>query len=114
MKTTTSITIDPDILQRAKKKIDNISDHVQKFLENEMELKKSKTLKDKLVVAHSKIIKLSRDLEALNKENKDLKRELDKFKSRSEAQITKEQEGYIDVGPTDGDITKHIAPGEFR
>lgn len=97
MKTTTSITIDPEILQQAKKKIENISNHIQKYLENEMELNKAEMKKDKLELANIKIVRLAREVELSLKEIKKLKEIVDKQAIKISQQSAKGNTGWVDI-----------------
>ena len=101
MKVATSVTIDPEVLAKAKKNIPNISGEFQKYLGTILDLKKAKKEADYSRLSEIKIIELSKELvhsvdliKKLKKENKNLKESIEKIKAKSEGQIS----GYTDIG----------------
>lgn len=101
MKVATSVTIDPEVLAKAKKNIPNISAEFQKYLGTILDLKKAKKEADYSKLSEIKIIELSKELvhstgliKELKKEVKDMKEKIEKMEDVAKGGMS----GYTDIG----------------
>lgn len=101
MKVATTLSIDPDVLAKAKKNIPNISHIVEKYLETILDIKKAKKEADRLQLTEIKLIEVSKELTEMVDINKKLKKEtgdLKKKLEKREAQTLKDKSDWIDIG----------------
>ena len=102
MKAITTLTVDTEVLARARKDIENLSGEFENFLRAELELGQGKNLKDKLGLARVKVanvtkelIKVTEEREGLKRDNKALKIQIGKLEKKMENTLAKKGRGFI-------------------